>query len=273
MVLTRQQRMDAMDHVVTTVLDQAADGAIMLALQQSGTIDILLLASLSETQIDNLKVSSTTAVPNPPILAPGHLGLIKAIVAYERWRSAMSNPIDDDWMSVTFDEFNTFRTSLNFNPQSMFATASPASTNPTAAGAATSPARDPLSDFKRGMKRDSSQFPVLKDEKQWDNWNRTACAQARAQDVAHVFDESYIPITPEDKALFQAKEIFMFAVFEKTLMTDQGKAFVRQHEKNAGAQLIYKALKEHAILSTKASIEASEILAYITSAKLGERSA
>ena len=64
MVLTRQQRVDAFEHVVTIVLAQPSDGAMMLALQQQGTIEILLLTTLSETDIEDLKVSSTTAVNN-----------------------------------------------------------------------------------------------------------------------------------------------------------------------------------------------------------------
>ncbi len=112
----------------------------------------------------------------------------------------------------------------------------------------------------------------MKDDKQWDNYQRTAGAQARAQDVAEVLDSSYIPLTPEEKELFKEKQTYMFAVFEKTLLTDQGKAFVREFEKHSDAQSIYLRIREHALTSTKASIEASEILTYITSCKLGEGS-
>jgi uncharacterized protein YktA (UPF0223 family) len=66
----------------------------------------------------------------------------------------------------------------------------------------------------------------------------------------------------------------MLAVFEKTLLTDQGKAYVREYEKKSDAQSIYRRISEYAIKSTaKASLEASTILSYITSCKLGEGSA
>jgi hypothetical protein len=64
----------------------------------------------------------------------------------------------------------------------------------------------------------------------------------------------------------------MFAVFEKTLLTDQGKAYVQEYEKKSDAQSIYRRISEYAIKSTKASLEASMILSYITSCKLGEGS-
>jgi hypothetical protein len=34
-------------------------------------------------------------------------------------------------------------------------------------------ARDPVADFKRGIKRDPSQIPILEEQKQLDNWQRT----------------------------------------------------------------------------------------------------
>jgi hypothetical protein len=85
---------------------------------------------------------------------------------------------------------------------------------------------------------------------------------------------TYKPNATEDKALFAVKQTYMFAVFEKTLLTDQGKAYVREYEKESDAQSIYRRISEYAsIKSTKASLEASTILSYITSCKLGEGSA
>ena len=54
-------------------------------------------------------------------------------------------------------------------------------------------------------------------------------AQARAQDIVEVFDPAYIPATADDAALFLEKQKFMYAVFEKTLHTNKGKALVRKH--------------------------------------------
>jgi hypothetical protein len=86
-------------------------------------------------------------------------------------------------------------------------------------------------------------------------------------------NSTYKPATTEDKALFAVKQTYMFAVFEKTLLTDQGKAYVREYEKQYDAQSIYRRISEYAIKSMKASLEASTILSYIRSYKLGEGSA
>jgi hypothetical protein len=53
-------------------------------------------------------------------------------------------------------------------------------------------------------------------------------------------------------------------------LTDQGKAYVREYEKESDAQSIYRRISEYAIKSRKASLEASTILSYITSCKLGD---
>ncbi len=62
----------------------------------------------------------------------------------------------------------------------------------------------------------------------------------------------------------------MYAVFEKTLLTDKGKVLVRAHQKTFDAQLIYKELQHYTLLSTKASMDASALLAYITTSNLGD---
>jgi hypothetical protein len=68
------------------------------------------------------------------------------------------------------------------------------------------------------------------------------------------------------------KQEFMYAVFKWTLQMDMGKAFVWRHESAFDAQTIYKSLVEYSLQSTKASLDTSKILAYITSARLGDHS-
>ncbi len=126
-----------------------------------------------------------------------------------------------------------------------------------------------LSDFKKGIKRDASLFNVLKDPKQWDSWHQSTLAQARAQDVSDVLNSSFKPTT-EDQDLFKAKQKYMYAVFERVLQTDKGKALVRSYETTADAQKIFKELCEDALWSTQSSINSSRLLSYITSVRIGD---
>src|SRR5687767_3393753 len=66
------------------------------------------------------------------------------------------------------------------------------------------------------------------------------------------------------------KAKFMYAVFEKTLLTDKGKTLVCQHQLTSDAQLIYKELSAHTMLSTKAAINAGDLHSYITSTTLAD---
>ena len=125
-------------------------------------------------------------------------------------------------------------------------------------------------DFWKGIKRDQSLFVVYKDQKMWDTYQCATQAQARAQDISEVLDSTYTPITVEERELFTEKQKYMYAVFVKTLLTDQGKAYVHEHEKDFDAQAVFKKMSTFALNSTKASLDSSHILSYITSVHAGD---
>jgi hypothetical protein len=99
--------------------------------------------------------------------------------------------------------------------------------------------RDVLADFRKTIKRDPTLFMDYKDEKQWDTWQRSTIAQARAQGLEDVLNHAYNPSLPDDILLFQEKNKVMYAVFERCLKTDKGKALVRAHEMDFDAQDLY----------------------------------
>jgi hypothetical protein len=57
---------------------------------------------------------------------------------------------------------------------------------------------------------------------------------------------------------------FVYAVLETKVLTEQGKSIIRDLEEDFDAQKVYHKLKEHHLTSTKAIIESSSILAYIS---------
>lgn len=92
--------------------------------------------------------------------------------------------------------------------------------------------------------------------------------QVCVQDINDVLDPSYTPITVEEIELFEEMLKCMHANFEKTIHTYKGKALVRVHQKTYNAQIIYKEVQEYALLSIKATMEASSLLSYITTSNL-----
>jgi hypothetical protein len=72
---------------------------------------------------------------------------------------------------------------------------------------------------KKGIKRDPSVYPKLKDELWNDNWHCSFANQARAQDLSDVLNAAYVPTTSADNDLFQEKQKYLYAVLESKVET------------------------------------------------------
>jgi hypothetical protein len=162
------------------------------------------LGSLIETDVDIKKFSFIATTGEDPIaIGPRQRGILRAFITFIWYRVAQDNPIGDNWNEIAREEFNTYCVGPSFNG-TIFG--NPSVNNPGTSAASSTHAHDAVADFKRGIKRDLSQFPILKDDKQWDGWNRSHIAQARAQGMEDVMNSTYKPTTTEDKALFAVKQ-------------------------------------------------------------------
>ena len=68
-------------------------------------------------------------------------------------------------------------------------------------------------------------------------------------------------------SLFSDKHKFMCYVFSNALQTYRGKKFIREHEDDCNAQMVYKKFHGFYATSVGARVSASDMLSYITSAK------
>ena len=198
--------MAAFNHVTQNVL---ADPNITKALREDGIKEIGVLISLSDAQVEDLTFLDTD--PNNPIvyrLKKGEIGLIKSFIHFVHYRDEIGNPIGDDWRSITQDEFDQFRCNTKYTRRfaSLASLSSPAPSAPATVLASTPisshSAPSPVDLFKRGIKRDPSVYPTLKDELWNDNWHRSFANQARAQDLSDVLNAAYIPTTSVESDLF-----------------------------------------------------------------------
>jgi hypothetical protein len=180
----------------------------------------------------------------------------------------MGHPVDENLESMDQDDFNHFRV---FDYQVSTSTQVPASLAPPTTPS-TPILKEPLSEFKNGTRRDATLFRVLKDGKQWDIYQRATKAQARAQNLSDVFDDTYVPTTPLDIQFCKLKQEFMYSFAECTLLTDYGKTCVCSHEADSDAQKIYTELFDYMNKSTKADLKSSDIISYITSTLIGDDS-
>ena len=137
--------------------------------------------------------------------------------------------------------------------------------------AAYSPAALELMSFKKGIKREITAYPSLKDERYFDGFKRSLFIVAKTHECSEVLDPNYTPGSePEEEELFEAKQTFMFSVFNTNLQTDMGKTIVRRHLASTEAQALWKELSEHMRTSSKGASETRRLTQYVTNTVLDD---
>ena len=87
--------------------------------------------------------------------------------------------------------------------------------------------------FKKGIKREIVAYPSLKDERYFDGFKRSLLIVAKTHECNEFLDPTYTPGSePEKQEIFEAKQTFMFSVFNADLQTDMAKTIVRRHLAN-----------------------------------------
>ena len=137
--------------------------------------------------------------------------------------------------------------------------------------AAYSPAALELMSFKKGIKREINAYPSPKDERYFDGFKRSIFIVAKTHECSEVLDPNYTPGSePAEEELFEAKQTFMFSVFNTNLQTDMGKTIVRRHLASTDAQAVWKELSEHMRTSSKGASEKRRLTQYVTNTVLDD---
>ena len=126
-----------------------------------------------------------------------------------------------------------------------------------------------LASFKKGIKREETAYPTLKDERYFDAFSRSLYITAKSHECEQVLDPDYTPSNAE-KDLFEAKQIFMFSVFDKHLLTDMGKTIVRKYVHTTDAQSVWKDFQDHMKSSSKGASEKRRLTQYVTNTTLDD---
>lgn len=122
--------------------------------------------------------------------------------------------------------------------------------------------------FKKGIKRDVTHYPVLKDGRYFNTFEMELKTLARAHDVDEVFNPDYHPLTKEDQELFAEKQKFAMSILVHSIKTDMGLSFVRQHITDYNAQECWKKIINEAKKSTRAELEVSSLQDKIINSRL-----
>ncbi len=180
----------------------------------------------------------------------------------------------EDYAKINMDEWTDFRLSGGYDRTSASTTTKTTST----AGAYTmpTPTRTPasyeLDAFNKGIKRDPSAFPTLKDKHYQDSWHKRFLNQLEAQGLADIANPTFSP-DPNDASaitLFHCKNTFVCTVLYDKVLTTKGKELLAEHYDDKDGQKVYEKLLLHHTKSTSAGITAREIQSYLTNTKLGD---
>ena len=108
-------------------------------------------------------------------------------------------------------------------------------------------------------------------ERYFDGFKRSLFIVAKTHECSEVLDPNYTPGSePEEQELFEAKQTFMFNVFNTNLQTDMGKTIVRKHLASTDAQAVWKELSEHMKTSSKGASEKRRLTQYVTNTVLDD---
>ena len=127
-----------------------------------------------------------------------------------------------------------------------------------------------LTNFKKGIKRDASANPILKNERYYNTVIRHFKATAKAQGLNSLMDPNFTPGSDEyEQQLFQEQQDFLYSVLISSLKTEFSEALVKDHE--GDAQLILDLLYEHHTGNSQYSrSEINRITKYLTNIELDD---
>ena len=175
----------------------------------------------------------------------------------------------DEWSQQTSTMLRTYLIQKLANPNCPEPV--PSGLIPPSTPTGYSPAAIELMDLKKGIKREIAAYPSLKDERYFDGFKRSLLIVAKTHECNEVLDPNYTPGSePEEQELFEAKQTFMFSVFNANLQTDMGKTIARRHLANTDTQSVWKELSEHMRTSSKGASKKRRLTQYVTNTVLDD---
>ena len=266
-------RKRTMDYIFFDVLDLTANDNLIQAINDIGCRSIDDIISLQDREIDNMEYIDSNGGPH--LVPASKRNLIKALKSWNFHLMIEHSLKKVDWDNktyITLEFFDDFRVSsydpdnpIRTIPRSV-TTSTPSKTIPSATYQAKT--QSLAQEFRRGIKRDKTQYEVLKDEKQWDSWKRQIESTATAHGCENILDPKFIPASVDAVELYDAQQKFMYDVFLSIMKTDRGMHFVRKYSSTKDAQSVWRDYSEYMSTSTKADLEIERLMTCFTNQRL-----
>ena len=118
-----------------------------------------------------------------------------------------------------------------------------------------------LNNFKKGTKRDASVYPIFKNDKYYDAFQRSVLANLKAQGLYDVADPDFDPESGDiyEQELFQGKQSFVYSVLVASLQTEKRRELVKEFKGDARS-IILKLHHYH----TKSNVAQHDIITLTT---------
>ena len=125
----------------------------------------------------------------------------------------------------------------------------------------TSESQTALNNFNKGTKRDASVYPIFKNDKYYDTFQRSFLANLKAQGLYDVADPDHDPESGDiyEQELFKGKQSFVNSVLVTSLQTEKGRELVKEFEGDARS-IILKLHHYH----TKSNVAQHDIITLTT---------
>ena len=108
MVLTKQQKCQALKYTLETVLGLDPDSEVHKAMKLNQILSPRDLCGLDKNDIDQLEYPDATAGVNTT-LSKGMIGLLKCFKDYVAHKAAIGQPIkDSDWVTISQEEYDDY---------------------------------------------------------------------------------------------------------------------------------------------------------------------
>ena len=219
------------------------DARIAQSLRQARIAELTMFLSMSKTELARLAITVRTSKS----VATGRLAIgdiTKINIAHDMINMLVSDNVTySDFMSLSSDDIDNFRRSgilpLGYKQNGI--------TSPFNTAKLSMEARAEIMTFRKGMKRDKTQFTEFTKGVDFLTWEAAASTTARNQGIAIVMDHDATKTikTTEDKDMYDLKNTFFYEVLQHTMKEPVAAHIVTNYEDSKDGNGCYQEIRKH----------------------------
>jgi hypothetical protein len=197
MTVTREQQAEK---IICEIFQLGPGTNLERCLSENNLMHIKKWLTVTDAILEELQFTDPNVANKKLSLKLGDYHEFRVFCIMVHHRRAYGKPANYLGIDITADEFDDFDGSNECIKLMMAAQPMPTFAQPPPGNMSTT--QTELVTFRKGIKRDASLFPVIKQDTEWDGWNRSIVSLARAQAIEQVLDSAYTPVLIDEISLF-----------------------------------------------------------------------